>query len=223
MRQRCACHLGRGERQPRLRPVTRSVQSGYSRPRDRAATRSLSRDRAAWPRDEISLKRGSETAQALAGGRRHVQEGVHSSRRLRDRGTSKSENPGDPVSCSCVARAGRGERAGTGAQRGVRCPPTPSRLFWYLWRHQRSLYQAINAHYAITTITLYGMHAYMCFWPMKGCLSCIFARRSTGNLEQAMDEGAAGSQIGGRTCPSEEFDACQSERWMIDWLAMVFP
>ena len=67
------------------------------------------------------------------------------------------------------------------------------------------------------------MNAYMCFWPMKGCLSCILARRSTGNLEQAMDEGAAGSQIGGRTCPSEEFDACQSERWMIDWLAMVFP
>lgn len=124
---------------------------------------------------------------------------------------------------AAVWREPGGASAGTGAQRGVRCPPTPSRLFWYLWRHQRSLYQAINAHYAITTITLYGMHAYMCFWPMKGCLSCIFARRSTGNLEQAMDEGAAGSQIGGRTCPSEEFDACQSERWMIDWLAMVFP
>ena len=71
--------------------------------------------------------------------------------------------------------------------------------------------------------SLRGMHAYMFFWPMKGCLSCILARRSTGNLEQAMDEGAAGSHNVGRTCPSGEFDACQSERWMIDLLAMVFP
>lgn len=102
--------MGRGERQPRLRPVTRSVQSGYSRPRDRAATRSPSRDRAARPRYEISLKRGSETAQALAGGWRHVQDCAHSSRRLRDSGTSKSENPvarGDPVSCDRVAKRER--------------------------------------------------------------------------------------------------------------------
>lgn len=84
---------------------------------------SLARSRrVAARRDEISLKRGSETAQALTGGRRHVQEGVLSSRRLRDRGTSKSENPGDPVSCSCVARA----RAGTGHSAARRpLPPTP--------------------------------------------------------------------------------------------------
>jgi hypothetical protein len=63
VRQRCACHLGRGERQPRLRPVTRSVQSGYSRPRDRAATRSLSRDRAAWPRDEMRSLSSAEAKQ----------------------------------------------------------------------------------------------------------------------------------------------------------------
>ena len=85
----------------RLQSAARSRRDKISLARSR---------RVAARRDEISLKRGSETAQALTGGRRHVQEGVLSSRRLRDRGTSKSENPGDPVSCSCVARA----RAGTG-------------------------------------------------------------------------------------------------------------
>lgn len=97
----------------RLQSAARSRRDKISLARSR---------RVAARRDEISLKRGSETAQALTGGRRHVQEGVLSSRRLRDRGTSKSENPGDPVSCSCVARA----RAGTGHSAARRpLPPTP--------------------------------------------------------------------------------------------------
>ena len=95
--------------------------------REIAPRQDLSRERSrrvAARRDEISLKRGSETAQALTGGRRHVQEGVLSSRRLRDRGTSKSENPGDPVSCSCVARA----RAGTGHSAASAASHAPSRF-----------------------------------------------------------------------------------------------
>jgi hypothetical protein len=97
----------------RLQSAARSRRDKISLARSR---------RVAARRDEISLKRGSETAQALTGGRRHVQEGVLSSRRLRDRGTSKSENPGDPVSCSCVARA----RAGTGHSAASAASHAPS-------------------------------------------------------------------------------------------------
>jgi hypothetical protein len=99
----------------RLQSAARSRRDKISLARSR---------RVAARRDEISLKRGSETAQALTGGRRHVQEGVLSSRRLRDRGTSKSENPGDPVSCSCVARA----RAGTGHSAASAASHAPSRF-----------------------------------------------------------------------------------------------
>jgi hypothetical protein len=101
-----------------------------SRPRDRAATRSPSRDRAARPRDETSLKRGSETAQALAGGRRHVQEGVHSSRRLRDSGTRVSLKIPWRVGTLCRATVWRS----ASAQATVRRPASYPFSLLYLRR-----------------------------------------------------------------------------------------
>ena len=125
----------------RLQSAARSRRDKISLARSR---------RVAARRDEISLKRGSETAQALTGGRRHVQEGVLSSRRLRDRGTSKSENPGDPVSCSCVARA----RAGTGhsAASAASHAPSASR-FCDLAAARRSRVQPCNRTSPISIVS----------------------------------------------------------------------
>ena len=100
----------------RLQSAARSRRDKISLARSR---------RVAARRDEISLKRGSETAQALTGGRRHVQEGVLSSRRLRDRGTSSLKILG--TLCRAAVWRER-EPAQATAPRGVRCLPRPFSL-----------------------------------------------------------------------------------------------
>ena len=127
----------------RLQSAARSRRDKISLARSR---------RVAARRDEISLKRGSETAQALTGGRRHVQEGVLSSRRLRDRGTSSLKILG--TLCRAAVWRER-EPAQATAPRGVRCLPRPFSLLRLRRRSTKSSSARVTSerHRSIDRVT----------------------------------------------------------------------